>query len=438
MKTSVTNKQKIDNPIYAQISDIGSATPFSTDTKYSTDDLIVFDCASCPPEDVSKLFGALDTGAGLLLLSATDAHKKALAVHVGFSSRGRSRGYFVARRASNGKIGYHFLEAKDTLSHSTLRTASSVRTDGSLTARAPTVVFNSVPHTLTSDEIAVFIKGLQNTLAMPLQLDTQPPAGLDYKTWFYTRPYSYTTYGLEEKSGLGPPPNGTVSLQMTYVFDGALDTTAQTGPFQFIGCSLSGILSNGGLKANSGESFGWSLANFNASFYTSSDALFIYSSSPPNTNGVSSVTTGSNVTVGFSTGGVSTGYTYSNSVTNSIADWQVVQNSGYSWNYAQVTPYDGNATDNGTIDNCIDWAHGGGVQTGEFPAISTSSLQFAVNTVWKTNEVTTDTITFQGITSNQADYIMTQVLLGATNKEASWFWIASSNDSFDIDMSVIS
>jgi hypothetical protein len=227
-------------------------------------------------------------------------------------------------------------------------------------------------------------------------------------------------------------------LQMTYVFDGALDTTDQTGPFQYIGCSLSGILANGGLEGNSGESFGWTLGNFNAIFTPSSDALLYYSSSPANTSGVSTVQTSSNVNIGFSTGGVATGYTYSNSVTNSIADWQIVQQSGTSWNYFQATPFNGNATDNGTIDNCIDWAHGNGVQTSEFPAISTSSLQFAVNTVWKTNEVLTDTVTFQGYTSNQVDYIMTQVILGATNKEASWFWIGSTTDTFDIDMSVIS
>lgn len=433
-------EEKTDNPVSAQISGIGSATTFSPDTKYSSDDLVVFDCASCPPEDVSKLFGVLETGAGLLLLDAAEAHKKALAAHVGFSSHGSSRGYFVARRAVGGKVGYHFHEAKDTLSQSTLRMAGSRRNaDGSLTAVEPTAFFTSVPHALTSDEVAMFIKGLQKTLAMPLELDTPPPTGLVYQTWTYSKPYSYWISAAEnEDTGLGPPPTTSVSLQMTYVFDGALDNADQAGAFQYIGCSLSGILSNGGLKGDSGESFGWSLANFNAQFSTSSDELFYYSSSPANSSGSSSVQTGSNVTIGFSTGGATAGYTFSNSVTNNITDWQVVQLSGSSWNYAQVTPFDGNATDNGTIDNCLDWAHGDGVQTDEFPTISTSSLQFAVNTVWKTNAVVNDVITFQGSTSNQVDYIMTQVLLGATNMEASWCWISSSNDSFDIDMSMIS
>ncbi|HEX6899663.1 MAG TPA: hypothetical protein VF789_08120 [Thermoanaerobaculia bacterium] len=433
-------EDKTDNPVAAQISDLRSATMFSPDAKYSSDDLVVFDCATCPAEEVSKLFGALAAGAGVLLLDATDAHKKALAAHVGFRSHGGSRGYFVARRAVGGKVGYHFHEAKDTLSQSTLRMAGSLRNaDGSLTAVEPTAVFTSVPHALTSDEAAGFIKGFLRTLAMPLELDTPPPAGLIYKNWTYSKPYSYPISASEnESTGLGPPPSTTVSLQMTYVFDGALDNADQAGAFQYIGCSLSGILSNGGLKGDSGESFGWSLANFNAGFSTSSDELFYYSSSPANSSGASSVQTGSDLTVGFSTNGVGGTYTFKNSVTNNITDWQVVQNSGSSWNYAQVTPFDGNATDNGTIDNCIDWAHGDGVQTGEFPTISTSSLQFAVNTVWKTNAVVNDVITFQGSPLAQVDYIMTQVLLGATNKEASWVSKCGSTDYFDIDMSTIS
>lgn len=100
-------EDKTGNPVCAQISSIGSATTFSPDAKYSSDDLVVFDCASRPAEDVSKLFSALEAGAGLLLLDATDAHKKALAAHVGFRSHGRSRGYFVARRAAGGTVACH-------------------------------------------------------------------------------------------------------------------------------------------------------------------------------------------------------------------------------------------------------------------------------------------------------------------------------------------
>lgn len=390
----IASAPTLDNPISARISDLGSAA----------DDLVVFDCASRPAEEVSQLFGALDAGAGLLLLDATEAHKEALAAHVGFRSQGAARGYFVARRAAGGKVGYHFHEATD----------------------AP-------------EEVADFIQGIRETLAMPLRLD-ESTSGPVEQTWTYTTSHPFTAVGpYNSDTGLGPTPDGSISLQLKYVFEGALDTGDNAGPFQYIGCTLSGILSNGGLVGNTGETFGWILANFNPSFSVASDAFSYSSSSPANTSGTSTVQTGYNVNVGVSTGsGASATYNYSNSITNSISEWNVVQTSSSSWNYAQATPFDGNATDNGTIDNCIDWAHGNGVQTGEFPAISTSTLQFAVNTVWKTNGVVTDTVLFYGNTLTQVDYIMTQVILGATNKECSWVHKAASNDAFYIDMSKLS
>lgn len=74
------------------------------------------------------------------------------------------------------------------------------------------------------------------------------------------------------------------------------------------------------------------------------------------------------------------------------------------------------------------------MNTSSFP---TSSLQFAVNEVWKTNSVLTTSQTFSISNQMRADYIMINTFLGLGTKWATWISTSTPSDTFTIDMSVL-
>lgn len=443
MTIYVLSRGDVTSPVYDRLASGASATAFAEGQSLGDGDMLVIDAATAAPGDVKLGFPGLDAGASVLLLDANDEFKQVLAERIGFRSHGTSRGYAAVRRTdAKGKVRYYISEVGDTTAPASLYCAEGDddTAQGAKQVTADAAVFENQEQTLpmTEEGLDFFIASLKPSASAQAD-ETPPPAGLVQYTWIYSRSHSFTASGNQSSSGIGPPPQRTISTNLTYTFEGALNNSTQSGAFQYIGVQENGIFQNNGMSSTDDTSFGWVLGSFCPSLSASSEFNW-YSSSPANANDVTQVTTGSSVTVGFnasnSGGSGNASYTYSNSTTNNISDWYVTQQTGSSWTFAQNTPYDGNTTSGSTVADCINW-YSGHVNTSSFPTISTSSLQFAVDEVWKTNSVLTSSQTFSITNQMRVDYIMIKTFLGLGTKWATWIYTSSPADTFTIDMSVL-
>lgn len=130
----------------------------------------------------------------------------------------------------------------------------------------------------------------------------------------------------------------------------------------------------------------------------------VFSTSPRNVNGSETVTTGSTFSIGASGGlangqptvGVTAGYTYTNSTTHTITDWQVRNDS--TSNLAQYRFASNNPT-NGLITSGADLTSiDGGASPKEPNILSLSNLQYQTLSVFQTarGATTADTVQFAG------------------------------------------
>ena len=442
MPIYILGQTDIASPVYARLAAGATPKTFAAGDTPGTGDVLVIDANTSSPDDVKLGFPAIDAGAALLVLDGGDDFKEALAAHIGFRSHGASRGYKVSRTNDGGAVRFHISEVGDSTAPASLYSASGTANteQGTRQVDADGAVYENQEQTqtMTEEDLAFFVASLAPAASLEAAT-TPPPAGLVKYTWIYSKSHSFTASGNQSDSGIGPPPSKTISTNLTYTFEGALNNSVQSGAFQYLGVQENGIFQNNGMSSTSDTDFGWVLGSISPSFAAPS-AFNWYSSSPPNTNDVTQVTTGSSVTVGFNAsntgGGGNASYTYSNSTTNNISDWYVTQQTSSSWTYGQNTPYDGNTTSGSTVADCINW-YSGHVNTSSFPTISTSSLQFAVNEVWKTNSVITSAQTFTISNQMRVDYIMINTFLGLGTKWATWIYTSTPSDTFTIDMSVL-
>lgn len=444
MRIVTLTSTKTSNPVYARLVQAAAPTLHADGEKFAAGDVVVLDAAGSTPDDVSRAFPAFDAGATVLLLDAGDDHKQALAQRIGFRSHGSSVAYSAKRTDAGGATRVDVSEVGQTSAP-----ASSVSQGGSADAEGankqtfePQVDFDNVEQaqTLTDEDIEFFVTSLQTRNVASLSEAAAAPSGLVSKSWNYSRSHSFTASGSQNSgTGLGPPPSKTISVNLNYVFQGALNNATESGSFQYLGVQETGIFQNNGMSNTSDTNYGWVLGSICPTI-TQPSTLYWYQSSPANTNDVTSVTTGSSVTVGFNAsntgGGGNASYTYSNSSTQNITDWYITQMTASSWIYAQNTPYDGNTTSGSTVADCINW-YSGLVDTSSFPTISKSSLQFAVDAVWKTNSVLTSTQTISVSNQMRVDYIMIDTFLGLGTKWATWIYTSTPTDTFSIDMSVL-
>ncbi|MFT3766388.1 MAG: hypothetical protein QM820_12880 [Minicystis sp.] len=437
MRIQTLSHSDVANPLYKKLV---SGNTLSAPGDDGPCDLFVVDAASCAPDEIGQAVAALDAGAKVLLLDAGDEHKKALAKRIGFRSHGPSRGYLVARLASKeGHARYRIVEVGEDQAPVTCA-SQAVAGD----RKGATKVFPSQPgvpapqqgRALTDAEMDVLLAAITAAAAEDEATDSAPE-GLDWASWIYSRSHSYTASGsVNSDTGLGPPPSQQVTLLLTYTFQAALNDPPQSGAFQYVGLSLSGIFQNNGMSNTDDDNYGWILAAIEPTFSPSS-SLAWYSSSPSNTNDATQVTTGSSVNIGFNSNGATGGYTYSSSVTNNITDWYITQETSSNWLYAQNTPFDGNTTSASVADSCVNW-YSGHINTSSFPTISTSSLQFATNTVWKTSSVLTSEVDISVNNRMQVDYMMVKEFMGLGTNFVLWYSSSTPTDSFSIDLSVVS
>jgi hypothetical protein len=447
MKIIALSNDTINNPIHAKLAARFPIEAHSGSGPLGNCDLLVFDAASCPPEAVDQAIAPLNAGASILLLDATDAHKKVLAARIGFRSHGAGRGYLVVKANDlHGREFFRIIEAKDS-DATVLTYCEAEEHDGkggekTLLAGSPRTLQQNEP--ISDTQVDLFMTAM---IAAPQEAVASsvggPPAALVWKTWVYSRNHTYTASG-EAKNDLGPPPTNThISLALTYNFSAALNNAPESGPFQYLGLGMSGIFQNGGMSSSTDTSAGWILTQIGPEFQVPDTQLSWYSSSPANTNSVSTVTTGTDLTVGFdasadSSGvgaGVNGSYSYSNSTTKNITDWYVKQLQTTKWLYAQNTPFDGATSPH--------WSGGynsftGSVQHSYFPAISTSSLQFAVNAVWKTNSVLKSAVTVTCYNPMTVGYLEANQFMGLSTKSSCSTAYSNASDTFSIDLSVVS
>lgn len=440
MKMTTRTHGVISNAVYAKLSAGANVAVYKDGASFSKGDIFVIDASTCPPQEVSLAVAPLLAGAGVLLLGAGDEHKKALAKHIGFRSQGTSTGYFVSQHLdATGHATYRIVEVGDSTAKitSTSQHAFKDKNTDKLEISPAVVAFQDVQqvYAITQADIDLFVA----SIVQPLVLDASPPppAQLVWKNWIYSRTQSFTAAGAGN-SDFDAPPSKLISLMLTYTFQGALNNTPQTGPFQYLGLLETGIFQNNGMNHISDTDFGWTIAAFNPTFAVP-DALQYFESSPSNTNSVTQVTTGSSVTVGFDassegTAGLNGSYTYSNSTTKNISDWYITQKQSSNWLYAQNTPYDGIATS--YPSGGYNWFTGL-IETSSFPVISTTSLQFAMSAVWKTSSVLTTEVDVTVYNLMRVDYLKENTFLGLGTKGAFWNYTSVPQDTFSIDMSVL-
>ena len=441
MSIYVLSHGDIASPVHARLAAGATTTAFAAGDTLSPGDLLVIDAATCSTDEVQLGFPAIDAGAAVLLLDATDDYKQALGKHIGFRSHGASRGYHVVRRTgADGHARCYVSEVRDNTAPASLyvATGSGNKEQGTDKVGTVTTVYEDQVQTtpMTEADLDCFAASLAVTGENGT---TPPPPGLVWYTWIYSSTHSFTASGsYNSDADLGPPPSKTITVNLTYLIQGALNNATQSGAFQFLGLQETGIFQNNGMSSKTDTSCGWTLGSICPTFSVPS-SLAWYQSSPSNTNNVSTVTTGSSVTVGFnagtSGGGGNASYTYSNSVTENITDWYIQQSTASAWIYAQYTPFDGNSTDPSVINDSRGW--NGTIDTSTFPVISTSSLQFAATAVWKTSAVLDSEVTISVSNRMRVDYIMVDKVLGFGNAWADWWYQSPPNDSFSIDMSTL-
>jgi hypothetical protein len=411
---------------------------FSGNERVADYQMVVLDAAACTAS-ADLAASALDAGVPVLVLGAHDEAKAVLARHIGFRSAGDSAAYLVAPlKDEAGGTHFHILEqalpaAKQEV---TWQEAAGEGEGMKECYEAHTEDMSDPSGVLqpTREELKGFGRRVRALLKGERQrkaLAGDIPAGLKWKSWVYSVDQTFTASG--SKSSLGTPKQQTLSCFTTYEFTAFLNNWPETGAFQYLVLQQTGIYQTNGLVKNDDHERGWYLTELAPSFQASSP-LFYYQSSPPNVAGSKSVTTTSGFAVNFNNGGAGATYNYSSSETNVISDWKVAQLTGTSWQYSQVDPYNG--TTNSFPGGMVESNDKGELKG--LPDISKYSLQFDVQTVWKTNEVVQSEVSVGCTNTCRTDYIITEYDSGTKWEGYWWTYIDTRQPSFTIDLGVIS
>ena len=439
MKALVQSKGTINNRIYSKLAATLATEPYDGQQSVGNYDLLIVDAESVAGDE-SLARAALDSSVPVLALDAGDNQKKALARRIGFRSHGQGLAYLILKADdAEGRECFRIIEARDRDVQVTRGSRTGFADIWGRPADEPeaaaSTVIQKVP--FSDQQADEFVRSLLRLRPMKLAAAPGPPPGLTWKRWMYSETYSAGLEGVrDDKTGHGPPPTGSISLLSTYTFDAAL-SNASTPACQYVGALHSGIFQNdGGMIMDTENSFGWFLTWLEPSFYTASPELSYYQSSPANVNKQAQVTTSSSVNLGFNSSGVNGSYTWSDAVTENIEDWYIQQILATDWRYAQNTPFDGYSPSDAS--KSINWMTGH-IQTQDYPLISKSALQFAVQTIWRTTQVIDGEVTIQGGATGEAEYLMSDTcFMGIGYSWASWWNMGNWSSMFSIDLSQVS
>lgn len=135
-----------------------------------------------------------------------------------------------------------------------------------------------------------------------------------------------------------------------------------------------------------------------AASFVAASGLTLLQSSPANVNNEETVTTGSTFTVGYSQdSGVNASYSYSDTTTKTITDWQALNRStsnAANWTFASNHPYNGLVSSG--YDDSMWFYYFDGVAPASANTLSTTNFQYATQAHWTNEQVSRDVLTISG------------------------------------------
>ncbi|MES1241455.1 MAG: hypothetical protein ABUT39_07535 [Acidobacteriota bacterium] len=421
---------------------IAEVKPLEKGVRMADYDLLVLDKETCAASGRELAGEALKGGTAVLVLNAGDEEKKILHEVIGFRSEGPGAAYLVLPlRDSAGRAHFRIFEQRyPTRLQKLIRVMATGEGDG-LTDESEPVEIDLAQEEdsehlfeLSQEQLKAFGDRVRDLLRSRQTLvDPAPgvPDGLKTMIWFYDQDQSFTAAGT--KSKVGTPKPQYLSCFTTYEFQAFLNDWPVTGAFQYLYLRQSGIYQTNGMVKNNSHERGWYLTQLSPSFAAPSE-LFYYQSSPANTSGSKQVTTSTGFQVDFNSGGSGASYNFSSSTTETIYEWQIIQQTGNAWQYFQATPYSGTTTS--FPSSAVESNDKGEIKP--MPVISRYSLQFDVQAVWKTRRVLREALPVSTYNYLRADYIKTEYESGTKWHGTWWYSPSDWPATYYIDFALVS
>lgn len=392
----------LSSPVVDELKKTVRLVPYDGSQKAADHDMVVFDGDAHTPAGLvgeELLASALRAGKWVLGVDVNESHKRdALGPILDFASHGASPGYFVRTELDrNGRPLVTVLEYP--------------KTDVALPGREPRELGAPVAPLLAGSPTAISptpaaTAAFVNSVVGKLELgparsraqqvrDPQFPAGLIYKTFFFSEPVLFTSPPAHKPVEPRPTQTGLHSLNYTvYVF---LDNRNEPqGNFQYVLAELDGEANPTNGTGQFANIYYDEMAYFQSRYLMhlwpapADDALFQQvASSPETANNVTSVTTGVSFSIGFNQAQGATGnFTYSNSQTRNITDWKLTNQSAgnrVGWYYRSENPFSVDTWDN------VAEQYYNGFYASSYPAepndLALNQLQVHAQAVWKTQSV---------------------------------------------------
>lgn len=247
--------------------------------------------------------------------------------------------------------------------------------------------------------------------------------------WIYTRSTPFYPSG-SKGDGYTPPNDQKVTVNISYTFRAFLND-AESGVFQWLYIETLGHMSTDGMKKNDHNHRGWGNGSVNVKVPAPSGVPLFYDASPANTNNEKSVTTTVGFDVGYQTGSLN----YSQSQTETIRDWKVIQKTTDSWLYEMSSPFSGNTDkfpDDGVKYNAGKARH----EIKSWPDLTTSVFRWSTMSVYRNDHPTDGNVVVSPSVQARAIFMYLHNFWPTWDGYYWWSW-RNINEQFTLDFSVV-
>ncbi|MCB1626775.1 MAG: hypothetical protein KDI51_09240 [Xanthomonadales bacterium] len=368
---------------------------------------------------------------GALLHNLTPAHRQILFPLLGIQAKG-STPLMLVRRI--GRVGsrnrYHIIDVAQV----TAGVEGFERAEGIAPADAtppPVIQADPIDSTVTEtpdvDIVAQFAATVADVWELPKTLSAAD--GPIEHLWIYTRSSAFYPTG-KKSNDYTPPSDQLVTVNITYTFRAFLND-AESGKFQWLYVETLGHLSPNGMKKNDHNRRGWGNGSVEVSVPAPSGVPLFYDASPANTNNEKSVTTTVGFDVGYQTGSLS----YSQSQTETIRDWRVLQQKTDAWLYEMSSPFKGNTNkfpDDGVKYNAGKARH----EVKSWPDLTTNVFRWSTMSVYRNSAPTSKVVSVFPEVKTRAIFMYVRNFW-PTWKGSYWWSYITLSERFDLDFSVV-
>lgn len=247
--------------------------------------------------------------------------------------------------------------------------------------------------------------------------------------WLYTRSSPWYPSG-KKGDGYTPPSDQLVAVNISYTFRAFLND-AESGVFQWLYVETLGHMSTNGMKKNDHNNRGWGNGSVQISVPPPSGVPLFYDASPANTNNEKSVTTTVGFDVGYQTGSLN----YSQSQTETIRDWKVIQQTTQSWLYEMSSPFSGNSDkfpDDAVKYNAGKARH----EIKSWPDLTTSVFRWSTMSVYRNDRPTAGNVVVSPAIKTRAIFMHLHNSWPSWDGYYWWSWI-NIDEQFTLDFSVV-